>query len=293
MKKINGLSWLEISEKNIIHNIKSIRSLLPKGAYFIAVVKANAYGHGIVKVSKIAEENDVDMLAVFSLVEAEILRKNKITKPILILGHIFADDLPKAIKLNCHLTVYDFGTIKALGAARSIKAKIHIKVETGLNRQGVALKDLSRFLKSVKTYKNIEIAGIFSHFSDSDNKKLVKSQLEKFKSAIKICNSNELYPKIKHIASTGSVLTIPESYFNAARIGLGIYGLWPSLKTKLAAEKQKIKIRLKPAMLWKTKVIQIKYAENNSCVGYGCAEITKQNTRIAVLPIGYWDGYSR
>ena len=286
-------SWLKISKKNIIHNIKSIKSLFLKGAYFIAVVKANAYGHGIVEVSKIAKKNGADMLAVFSLEEAEILRKNKITEPILILGYVFADNLSKAIKLNCHLTVYDFETVKVLGAARSDKAKIHIKVETGLNRQGLALNDLPRFLKFVKARKNIEIVGIFSHFADSDNKKSTKSQLEKFKSTIKICNDNGLYPQIKHIASTGSILTMPESYFNAARIGLGIYGLWPSLKTKSAAKKLGVKIELKPVMLWKTRITQLKYSEKGNCIGYGCAEITKRKTKIAILPVGYWDGYDR
>lgn len=266
---------------------------MPKGTYFIAVVKANAYGHGIAEISKIAEKNGADMLAVFSLEEAEILRKNKIIKPILILGHVIADDLPKAVKLNCHLTVYDFEIVKALGAARSSKVKIHIKVETGLNRQGIKLNDLPRFLNFVKAHKNIEIAGIFSHFSDSDNKKSAKSQIEKFKEAIKICNIHGVYPRMKHIASTGSILTMPESHFNAVRAGIGIYGLWSSQKTKLITEKQKIKIELKSAMSWKTTIIQIKYAENNSCVGYGCAEITKRKTKIAVLPIGYWDGYDR
>lgn len=264
-----------------------------KGTYFIAVVKANAYGHGIAEISKIAEKNGADMLAVFSLEEAEILRKNKIVKPILILGYIIADDLPKAVKLKCHLTVYDSETVGALSAERSNKVKIHIKVETGLNRQGIALNELSRFLKFIKAYKNIEIAGIFSHFSDSDNEKLAKSQIEKFKEAIKICNVNGVYPQIKHIASTGSILTMPEFHFNAVRAGIGIYGLWPSQKTKLIAEKQKIKIELKSAMLWKTTIIQIKYAENNSCVGYGCAEKTKRKTKIAVLPVGYCDGYDR
>ncbi|MEK7627158.1 MAG: alanine racemase [Patescibacteria group bacterium] len=286
-------SWLEISEKNIVHNIKSIKFLLGKKTNFIAVVKANAYGHGIVAVSKIAEKNGVDMLAVFSLEEAEILRKNKITKPILILGYVFTDDLSRAVKLDCHVTVYDLEIIEALGLMRPDKAKIHIKVETGLNRQGIALKDLPQFLKLVKVHKNIEIVGIFSHFADSDNKELTKSQLEKFKKAIKICNNNGVYPQIKHIASTGSVLTMPESYFNAVRIGLGIYGLWPSLKTKLAVKEQSVKIELKPAMSWKTAIIQIKYAGNNNCVGYGCAEKTKRKTKIAVLPVGYWDGYGR
>lgn len=266
---------------------------MPKGTYFIAVVKANAYGHGIAEISKIAEKNGADMLAVFSLEEAEILRKNKIIKPILILGYVSVDNLSKAVKLKCHLTVYDFEIVRALGAARSSKVKIHIKVETGLNRQGLALNDLPRFLNLVEAYKNIEVAGLFSHFSDSDNKKSAKSQIEKFKEAIKICNIYEVYPRMKHIASTGSILTTPEFHFNAVRAGIGIYGLWPSQKMKLTAEKQKIKIELKPAMSWKTTIIQIKYAENNSCIGYGCAETTKRKTKIAVLSVGYWDGYGR
>ncbi|OWK27065.1 MAG: alanine racemase [Parcubacteria group bacterium GW2011_GWA2_38_13b] len=286
-------SWLEINKENIVHNIKSIKSLLEKDVCFIAIVKANAYGYGIVEVSKIVEKNGADMLGVFSLEEAEILRKNKITKPILILGYVFANDLPKAIKLNCHLTVYDFETVKALGAACSDKVKIHIKMETGLNRLGIALKDLPRFLKSVKTYKNIEIIGIFSHFADSDNEKSVKSQLEKFKLAIKICNNNGLYPQIKHIASTASALTIQESRFNTVRIGLGIYGLWPSSKAKITAEKLGVKIELRSAMLWKTRIIQLKHSEKENCIGYGCAEITKRKTKIAILPVGYWDGYDR
>lgn len=299
MEKINHtpLSWLEVSKKNIIHNVKSIKSLLKKGTQFIAVTKSNGYGHGMVEVSKIAAANGADMIGVISVEEAEILRKNKVRTPILILGYAPPQDLRKAVKLNCHLTVYNQKTIKELGKfSRGSNARIHIKVETGTNRQGLSLNELPSFLKLISKYRNIEIIGLCSHFAnveDATDQSFAKFQLTKFNKAIEICENLNIHPKMKHIAATAATIIFPESHFDAVRVGIGMYGLWPSKEIKLFVKERHLNLKLRPAITWKTIVAQVKEVEPGDYIGYGCAEKVKNKAIIAILPIGYWDGYSR
>ncbi len=295
MKKNNNLSWLEISKKSITHNIKSIKSLLNKETLFIAITKANAYGHGLVETSRIAAENGADMIGVFSFEEAETLRKNKIKAPILILGYIPLENLGKAVKLNCHITAYNEKTIKKLGSLKK-KVQIHIKVETGTNRQGVALDDLPKFLQLISNHPSIQVVGLYSHFAnveDTTDHTFAKTQLNKFKQAIKICAKNDVYPTIKHLSATAAALIFPEAQFDAVRGGIGIYGLWPSPETKVSIKERTIKLNLKPALSWKTIISQIKEIKKSEGIGYGLTEKVKHDSRVAILPVGYWDGYDR
>lgn len=297
MKKVNNLSWIEINRDNIGHNIKAIKSILSQETRFIAVTKSNAYGHGIVEVSKIAAANGADMIGVISVEEAEILRKNKVRTPILILGYAPPQDLRKAVKLNCHLTVYNPETIKELGKlSRGSSARIHIKVETGTNRQGLSLSELPSFLKLISKYHNIEIIGLCSHFANAEDamdQSFTKFQLTKFNKAIEICENFNIHPKIKHIAATAAAIIFPESHLDAVRVGIGMYGLWPSKEIKLFAKERHLNLKLRPALTWKTVVAQVKEVEPGDYIGYGCAEKVNNKAIIAILPIGYWDGYSR
>lgn len=299
MKKINSssLSWVEINKNNIIHNIRTIKSLLEKETRFIAITKANAYGHGLVEVSKIAVENGADMIGVISTEEAETLRKNKIRHPIIILGYVPFLDLMRAVKLNCQLTVYNQETIKKLGGlSKKSNIPIHIKVETGTNRQGIELKELPSFLKLMSRYSNLQISGLSSHFAnveDTTDHTFAKLQLKKFQEAIKICKNLNVYPQVKHISSTAAALIFPEAHFDAVRIGIGMYGLWSSNETKVSVKERGLNINPKPALSWKTIIAQIKKVDTGSCIGYGCVEKVREKIKIAILPIGYWDGYDR
>ncbi len=293
------LSWIEISRKALIHNLKSFRKLVGKNVILAPAVKANAYGHGLIECGKILEENGADYLCVNALFEAEKLRRAGVKLPILILGYTPLSDLDAVMKLkDVEIIVYNLDTLREIRKSKIENRKIgvHLKIETGNHRQGVRLEDIKEFAQIVKKSKNIELRGVSTHFAnleDRINHQYALYQLKKFKKAIHILEVEGLTPYYRHCANTAATILLPEAYFNFVRVGIGIYGLWPSDKTLKAAERSGIDIELKPVMTWKTVVAQIKDVPKGSLVGYGCTYEMPHNGRIAVLPIGYYDGFVR
>jgi len=308
---MKDLIWCEISEKNLTHNIKSFRRLLDQHqldsqrlspqisggiTLLLQTVKANAYGHGLVEASKIFLEAGVDWLGVNAVWEAEKLRVNKITAPILVLGYTPLADLARVVKINISLTVYNLETIKALGKLnRSVK--IHIKVETGTNRQGILSEDLPKFIKEIKRFPKIILEGISTHFAnieDTTEHSYARIQIQNFQKIIEEIEYSGVRIPIKHCANSAAVILWPAVYFNMARVGISGYGMWPSEETFIStAMERREKIILKPALTWKTIVVQIKIIPLGAYVGYGCSFQTKRETKIAILPVGYYDGYDR
>lgn len=289
------LSWLEISQKALVNNIQTFRRLIGPERILGVAVKGNAYGHGIIECSKVFLKAGVDYLCVNSLQEAEILRKNKISSPILIMGYIALADLEEAVGLDCDLIVYNRETIKMLGKMKN-KINIHLKIETGNHRQGIEIEDLPQFIRIFKEYKNLKLKGVSTHFADLEDRMdhtYATRQLEAFKRAIELLEKEDLEPEFRHCANTAATLLLPEAYFNFVRVGIGAYGLWPSEKTELSASKMENKPVLSPALTWKTKVAQIKEVKKGEFIGYGCTYQMSKNGRIAVLPVGYYEGFSR
>ncbi|MBU0578312.1 alanine racemase [Patescibacteria group bacterium] len=289
------LSWVEISKAALIHNIKTFRKLLGKDVVLGVAVKANAYGHGMIECAKIFEKNGADYLCVNALFEAEELRKAGLKSPILIMGYTPLSDLGRVIKLKCDLVVYNKETIKALGKVDK-KVNVHLKIETGNHRQGIRLEDLPGILKLLDQCKKIQVAGISTHFAnleDRINHQYALYQLKEFKKAIRMIEEGGHAPRYRHCASTAAAILLPEAHFNFVRIGIGAYGLWPSEKTLNAAERAGINITLKPALTWKSIVSQVKEVKKGSLIGYGCTYEMPRNGRIAVIPVGYYDGYVR
>lgn len=262
-------------------------------------VKANAYGHGIVETSKIVLAASANWLCINALFEAEILRKAGIKAPIYILGFIMKHDLPEVVRLNCRLVVYNKETVKELARAAAKlrkKAFVHIKVETGNNRQGVALGRLLDFANYIKQFPQIELEGISTHFAnieDTTNYSYAQHQLKNFHAAIDELKKAGIHIPIKHCANSAATLLFPETYFQMVRPGISVYGLWPSEETKATAKSKKLEIELKPVLTWKTRIAQVKEVPAGSYVGYGCTYRCKRKTRLAILPVGYYDGYDR
>ena len=289
------LSWVEISKEALTSNIKTFRRLVGSAVKLGIAVKANAYGHGLIESSKTFLKAGADYLCINAVYEAEALRKAGVKAPLLIIGYTPLSDLKKAVELKCELVVYNMETIRALGKiGKPVGA--HLKIETGNHRQGVRLSQIPAVLAEFRKYKNLHMAGVSTHFANIEDRvhhNYALHQLGEFKKAIRILEEAGHAPHYRHCANSAAAIVLPEAHFNFVRVGIGAYGLWPSEKTLRAAAHAGIDIQLKPALTWKTVVAQVKEVEKGALVGYGCTYQMSQKGQIAVLPIGYYDGYVR
>lgn len=289
------LTWVEISRQALTDNVRTFRRLVGNDVKLAPAVKANAYGHGLVETSKAILDAGADYLCVNALYEAEALRKAGIKAPLLIIGYTALSDLGRAVDLNCDLTVYNLETIAALGKLKK-SANLHLKIETGNHRQGVRPEDLPAVLAEFKKHPSLKMAGLSTHFAnleDRVNHKYALYQLKEFKKAYRLLEEAGHAPHFRHTANTAAAILLPEAHFNFVRVGIGAYGLWPSEKTLQAAAHAGINIHLRPALTWKTVVVQVKEVEKGALVGYGCTYEMPRDGRIAVLPVGYYDGFVR
>lgn len=294
-----NLSWLEISQKNLLHNLGELRKVMKNGVKILGVVKANAYGHGILEVSKIFQQGGIDWLGVNSLQEGVLLRQNKIKLPILVLGYIPLKNIDQAIVNDLSFAVYNRETVRT-AARESLKlkkpAKVHLKIETGTNRQGIKSEEVLDFASEVKTYPQIKIEGIYTHFADIEDvggNGFYQKQLTTFKKILQLLETKGFSIPLRHATPTAGAILLPGSHFDMVRIGIGLYGLWPSEIVQTRAQAQKIKLDLQPVLSWKTRVVQIKKVKKGEYIGYGCTFKADGQLRIAVLPVGYFDGYDR
>lgn len=293
-----SLTWIEINQKALLHNLRQFKKRVGEGTKIMAVVKANAYGHGIREVARIVAPK-TDWLGVNSLEEGIILRQMKIQLPILILGSILPSSIREAIKNDLSFVVFNFQTAKGVrreAKKLSQKAKVHLKVETGTNRLGVTGKELVQLAKFCSQQKEIFLEGIYTHYAnieDTLDPDFAQGQLQKFKEAVQSIENEEIEIPIKHTACSAAALLFESTYFDLIRLGIGLYGLWPSRETKISALEKEIKIELKPALTWKTRIAQVKEIKKGETVGYGRTFTTNRKTKIAILPVGYWDGYDR
>ncbi len=300
-------SWIEISEKNLIHNIKAHYKLLDRGVKLSPVVKSNAYGHGMILVSQVLDKmKEVSFLSVVNLEEAIILRKNKIKKPILVLSYYgvgeskreFMEQIEFVIKNDISLMAYDLTEIKNLDKiAQNLhkKIKIHIKVETGMARVGVPYEQALNFIQKVIKLENVKIEGLASHFATTEesNQYFAKFQLNNFKMLIKDLDKLKINIPIKHMAASAAITLSKENHFDAVRLGIAMYGLWPSKENQRMTNKKYPQFNLKPVLSWKTKLFQIKKLKPDSPVGYGCTYRTTKNITMGLIPVGYYEGLDR
>jgi len=289
-------SWVEISKSALIYNFKQFTKIIGPKVKLLVAVKANAYGHGLVDVSRILEKNNVDFLGVNSLEEAEILRRHKIHSPILIMGYIRLNHLKKLEELaHVSIVTYNKETVYKLGRLKK-KIKIHLKLETGTARQGIYPKDLPNFINIIKKFPNIEIEGIYTHFAnieDTLNHGFAFEQLKIFQNTIISLAKQGINVPFKHSACSAATILYPETHFDLVRAGIGIYGLWSSHETQLTAKNRHKNIFFKPVLSWKSVIAQVKRVKSGSTIGYGRTEKVFRDSKIAVIPVGYFDGYDR
>ena len=287
------VAWTEIDLGAIAHNVQELRRLVQPKASFMAVVKANAYGHGAVEISRTALANGANWLGVALLDEALVLRKSGITAPILILGYVPEEQAEAIVESNIRQTVFSFSLAQALSqAAQRLgkPARIHLKIDTGMGRIGFRIEEESiREILRIRDLPGLEIEGIFSHFStaDASDKEYAQEQLTRFNRVVKQLEAEALIIPIHHIANSAAVIDLPESHLDLVRPGISIYGLYPS------DEVQKDRVALRPALSLKARITQVKEVLGETAISYGRTYITSGPTRIASLALGYADGYPR
>lgn len=287
--------WVEINKKNLESNLSQFRNLIGSERKLMAVVKSNAYGHGLVQVAQIAQDGEADWVGVDSIDEALELKNNDIRLPILILGYTLKSRLKEVVENGFRQIVYNKEIIEELGKLDK-KVNIHIKLETGTSRQGVMKENILDFVEFVGKFDNINIEGISTHFAnieDTTDHSYAKGQLEKYEKTIDLIEKNSIKVPIKHTACSAASVLFQETYFDMVRLGISMYGHWSSRETQISARERNVELELKPVLTWKTKVAQIKEIKANTPVSYGITERVSQDTKIAILPIGYWDGFDR
>ena len=295
-----ALSWVEVSRTALRHNIRLFRDLIGPRREFMAVVNANAYGHGIGEVAQVAIENGVDWLGVNSLEEGLALRRLGVAAPILVLGYVPLEGLEDAIAGGLRFIVYNPETVdKAAAVAKRAKkeARLHIKLETGTHRQGITEKQLLPFVRRIRKHPGLVLEGLTSHFAnieDTTNFEYSRRQLDAYKAAVARLRAEGIIFPYKHMSCTAAAMLFPETYFNLVRVGIGLYGLWPSKETFLSCKLRKRRpLALKPALAWKTRIAQVNVIPKGAFVGYGGTYRTTRRTLLAVIPVGYYDGYGR
>ncbi len=300
MKKpeIKGLrTWIEINRNAIRHNFLVFRSIIHKKSKFMAVIKSNAYGHSLIDFAREMEKLGADFLGVDSIVEGLALRKEGINSPILVLGYTLPEMVALAADNNISLSVSTFESLKKIIDNQSHFLKplnIHIKVDTGMHRQGFLLEDRKKVLEILSSQKNktLRVEGLFTHFASAKNPSFpedTKKQIEDFKSWVDEFKRKGMKP-IAHAAATAGALIFPDSHFDMVRVGIGLYGLWPSREAKAFLEN---KISLLPVLSWKSIITEIKKHPKGSRVGYDFTESLSRDSLVAVVPVGYWHGYPR
>lgn len=295
------LNWVEIDKKALEYNLTVFKKIVKDKAVICACIKANAYGHGLVEAGKIIAKDKRVWLGVNAVFEAENLRKAGIKNPIYILGYTPLNQLEAAARLGCRLVVYNNETIEKLSKIAvklHKKIPVHIKIETGNNRQGLLPNEAVKFAEKISHLSGLILEGAATHFAnieDTTDHAYAFSQLKSFiDSCEKIEDATGIELRYKHCANTAATILFPETHLNMVRVGVGLYGMWPSKETYVSALKEgKKSIDLQPALTWKTKIAQIKEISEGSYIGYGCTYKTTAKTRLAILPVGYYDGYDR
>ncbi|MBM3284843.1 MAG: alanine racemase, partial [Candidatus Aminicenantes bacterium] len=246
-------TWIEVDRRALKHNLRVFRRRLPHSCRVMAVAKSNAYGHGLYDFVPAMETMAVDWHGVDSIVEAITLRNTGVRKPILVLGYTLPGRFPEAIKHRVSLTISSMESLRRLAALPDPrKLKIHLKLDTGMHRQGFLpgeVGDLIRFVK--KNARRLDIEGVYTHFAaakDRGSRAYTRNQIELFERALSRFFQAGFHP-IRHACATAGALNYPEAHYDMVRIGIGLMGLWPSTETRRAWEKE---LTLKPALTWRT-----------------------------------------
>jgi alanine racemase len=285
---------VEIDLGALRHNFSLIKA--PQGCGILAVVKADAYGHGFQYVCEELEKLGVDAFAVAFLAEGVQLRMSGVSRPVLILGGIYPGEEKRCIGLNISTTIFSLEQAEALDRATHEikcyrKAKVHLEVDTGMGRLGVPYDQAPAFLAKLKKFKNLELEGIFSHFAsadelDQEGRAYTQLQAERLSGVVTEARQLGFTPRYVHVANSAGILALDLPFCNLIRPGIILYGGLPSGDFSG-------KVESKPVMRLKSRVAMLKWVEAGTSISYGRRYIASKRSLIASVPVGYADGYSR
>lgn len=294
------LNWVEIDAAALGGNIAEFKRRLGQGTRFAAVVKSNAYGHGMVEVARIAAAAGADWLCVNNAGEGAALRDAGLALPILVMGYVPLDALDTIVRHRLEPVVYNTETLDRLDACARKSGShvgVHVKVETGTHRQGVTEREVPAFAARIAGADGLTLAGVTTHFAnieDTTNHDFAEAQIAAF---TRIADAIALVapgPVLRHSACSAAVLLFNRTHLDLARVGISLYGLWPSKETYVSClERGKPSLSLTPVMTWKTRIAQVKAVPEGGYVGYGCTWRATRATQVAILPVGYYEGYDR
>jgi len=283
-------TWVEVDKTAIAQNVRLIKEIVGPEVALMAVVKGNAYGHGSIAVGATAILNGAEYLAVASVNEAIELREGAIDAPVLVLGYTPPWLVRQALRYNLTLNLYDLELARSYDRiAREVGAtlKVHVEVDTGMTRLGLLTKDVTPFFRGLKNLKNVEVEGIFTHFSSSEwDIRFTDEQFNAFQAVLKPLKASGFNFRYIHAGNTAAAMNIPKARLNMVRVGLGMYGLCPNPEIQLPEG-------FRPAMTWKTTVAQVKTVPAGTFVGYNNTYRTRGTERIAIIAVGYADGFRR
>lgn len=294
------LVWVEIDRDALLSNLQVFRRRVGRQVTLCPVIKANAYGHGLVEVARLVAPH-VGFLAVQSLEEAAALRAAGLRKPILVLGYVPLAALPEAARAGFHLSVSNRESLRALarlGRRFGRRLPVHLELETGTHRLGVTPEELPAFAIALDEARDaVTLAGVSTHFAnieDTTNHTYARAQLRSYRAGLERLADLGLRPRLRHTACSAAAILFDETHFDLVRVGISLYGHWPSRETLVSSRTRRVtNLKLRPVLTWKTRVAQLQEVPASAAVGYGCSYRTTRASRLAVLPVGYWDGYDR
>lgn len=282
----NLRTWIEIDRQALDSNLKRL-SRVAGTRRVMAVVKSNAYGHGIVLVSKLLARHKRLWFGVDSMVEALRLRRERIGNPILVLGYTLPAKLSGAARKNISITVAHFEGLKFFTRLKA-RPEFHVKIDSGMHRQGFQASDIPRLIAELKKHR-LAPQGVYSHLAKAEEAKASEKQRQAFESCLAAFRGANIRPGIIHMNGTGGALLRPLSRYDMVRVGIGLYGCLPSRKHRYPAGEN----FLKPSLAWKTIVAEVKRVKKGERIGYDLTERLRRDTTVAILPVGYWHGLDR
>ena len=282
-------TWAEVNLTKLEYNLAAIRKKVAP-ARIMLIVKANAYGHGLAEVSR-ALAAKTDYVGVAVLEEGILLRKLGITVPIIVLGGIWGDQIIRYLQHGLTLTASSVDRLQQIDAVAGrigAKAKVHLKIDTGMERIGVHYYSAATLQEAALKCRNVEVEGIFSHFANADSRDLAHArlQLERFNEVLRFYERRSLPMPMRHIANSAAVLQIPESYMDMVRPGIMLYGVYPSPEVTRT-------VSIEPALAWKSHVVYFKVVKPGHAVSYGSTWQSDHEVRVVTIPVGYGDGFFR
>jgi alanine racemase len=293
--------WLriEVDTDALAHNAALFRRLVPPPARLLAVVKADAYGHGLVLASRAFLAGGADVLGVHSLAEAVRLRAAGVAAPILVLGPLTADEAAVAARLDAELTVVSLEMAREIAAAATggRELRVHLKLETGVQRQGIVPAELAETLATLAGAPDVRLVGLSSHYADIEDTTdhaFAERQGARFAVLCEEVAARGHPDLVRHMSCSAAAILWSETHRDLVRVGISAYGIWPSRETLVSARAQgRSQLDLRPALTWKCRISQVKTVAAGDTVGYGRTWRAPVESRLAVLPVGYADGYRR